>query len=330
MPRAELLAFEQASDATASPGAPPRAVAMGAGRAPSRTRVVRTVEEWRSLQAEGLLPRGASTGAMPSVGLVPTMGALHEGHLSLVRLARRDNDVVAASVFVNPRQFAPHEDLESYPRTWDQDLAALEACGVDFVYAPSPEAMYPRGNGPMTPFVDLVGVDTQGEGASRPGFFRGVATVVSKLLNIVQPSTVYFGQKDGLQCVVISKLIDELNFPTRLVVGPTVREPDGLAMSSRNVYLNPTQRAVAPAVYAALCKLQDVHGQGEREPAALRAAAAAVIAREPLMSLEYLSLADAADGQELSRPLGAEDALVTIAVRLGDVKLIDNVLLASD
>jgi len=324
MPKAELLAFEQASDATAPPGAPRRAVAAHAGVAPSRTRVVRTVEEWRQLQAEGVLPRGAS------VGLVPTMGALHEGHLSLVRLARRDNDLVAASVFVNPRQFALHEDLDAYPRTWERDLAALEAAGVDFVYAPSAEAMYPRGNGPMTPLVDLVGVDTQGEGASRPGFFRGVATVVSKLLNIVQPSAVYFGQKDGLQCVVVSHLIDELNFPTRLVVGPTVREPDGLAMSSRNVYLDATQRAIAPAVYAALCKLQDVHSLGEREPEALRGAAAAVIAREPLMSLEYVSLADTADGQELKSRLGAEDALVSIAVRLGEVKLIDNVLLPSD
>jgi len=260
------------------------------------------------------------------------MGALHEGHLSLVRLARRDNDLVAASVFVNPKQFAPGEDLEAYPAhgTWGRDLAALEAAGVDFVYAPSAEAMYPRGSGVMTPFVDLVGVDTAGEGASRPGFFRGVATVVSKLLNIVQPTSVYLGQKDGLQCVVVSNLIDELNFPTRLVIGPTVREPDGLAMSSRNVYLDATQRAIAPAVYAALCKLQDVHGLGERDPEALRSAAAAVIGREPLMTLEYVSLADTADWQELTSRLGGEDALVSIAVRLGEVKLIDNVLLASD
>ena len=326
MPKTELLAFEQASDATAAPDAPPRAMAAHAGVAPSRTRVVRTVEEWRNLQAEGLVPQGAS------VGLVPTMGALHEGHLSLVRLARRDNDLVAASVFVNPKQFAPGEDLEAYPAhgTWEADLAALEAAGVDLVYAPSAEAMYPRGSGVMTPFVDLVGVDTAGEGASRPGFFRGVATVVSKLLNIVQPTALYLGQKDGLQCVVVSNLIDELNFPTRLVVGPTMREPDGLAMSSRNVYLDATQRAVAPAVYAALCKLQDVHGLGERDPEALRGAAAAVIAREPLMTLEYVSLADTADGQELGARLGGEDALVSIAVRLGEVKLIDNVLLASD
>ena len=154
--------------------------------------------------------------------------------------------------------------------------------------------------------------------------------MVSKLINIVQPSCLYLGQKDGLQCVVVSNLIDELNFPTRLVVGPTVREADGLAMSSRNVYLDATQRAVAPAVYAALCKLQDVHGLGERDPEALRRAAASVIAREPLMTLEYVSLADTADGQELVSTLGGEDALASIAVRLGDVKLIDNVLLASD
>ena len=292
--------------------------------APSRARVVRTIEEWRNLQAEGVLPRGAP------LGLVPTMGALHDGHLSLVRRARKQDDFVAASVFVNPAQFAPHEDLATYPRPWEADLAALDKCGVDFVFAPSPDEMYPRGKGALlSTHVDLLGVDGVGEGASRPGFFRGVVTVVSKLLNIVQPTRVYFGQKDGLQCVAINRLIEDLNFNTQLVVGETVREADGLAMSSRNVYLDGTQRAAAPAVYAALCQLRDLHAKGERGPEALRAAAAAVIAREPLMALEYVSLASTVDGQEVAQPLlpAGEATLVSIAVRVGKTRLIDNVLL---
>jgi len=257
------------------------------------------------------------------------MGALHEGHLSLVSRAKEQNDLVAASVFVNPAQFAPTEDLATYPRPWEEDLAALDRCGVDYVFAPTPEEMYPRGarGAPLNPFVDLGGVDGVGEGQSRPGFFRGVATVVTKLLNIVQPRRVYFGQKDGLQCIVINRLIEDLNFNTELVVGPTVREEDGLAMSSRNVYLTPPQRQAAPAVYAALCRLKDLHERGEADPAKLRAAAAAVIAREPLMALEYVSLASAVDAQEVERVRPGEGTLVSIAVKLEGVRLIDNVLL---
>lgn len=213
-----------AAPGVAQPGSAPcparraSTTATAAGAAPSRTRVVRTVKEWRQLQAEGMVPRTAA------LGLVPTMGALHAGHLSLVDKAREQNEYVAASVFVNPKQFAPHEDLATYPRPWEADLAALEEASVDFVFAPSPEEMYPRGKSqPLGPFVDLEGIDSVGEGASRPGFFKGVATVVSKLLNILQPDRVYFGQKDGLQCIAIANLIEGLNFPTELVVGETVR-----------------------------------------------------------------------------------------------------------
>lgn len=343
MPAAELRAFEaaaraddaeQANGAETKTAAAPsadaaqkeaaRAAMAAAAVAPSRARVVRTIDEWRNLQAEGALPRGAP------LGLVPTMGALHDGHLSLVRRARKQDEFVAASIFVNPAQFAPHEDLSTYPRPWEADLAALDKCGVDFVFAPSPDEMYPRGKGAMlSTHVDLLGVDGVGEGASRPGFFRGVVTVVSKLLNIVQPTRVYFGQKDGLQCVAINRLIEDLNFNTQLVVGETVREADGLAMSSRNIYLDKTQRAAAPAVYAALCKLRDLHDKGERGPEALRAAAAAVIAREPLMALEYVSLASTVDGHEVAQQLlpAGEATLASIAVRIGKTRLIDNVLL---
>ena len=288
--------------------------------------VVATIAEWRRLQAAGVVPaRG--------LGLVPTMGALHAGHLSLLSLARRDNDATAASVFVNPRQFAAHEDLGSYPRPWEADLEALAKHGVDFVFAPAPDEMYPPSRPPrLAPFVDLADVDVgTAEGAARPGFFRGVATVVSKLLNIVGPRAVYFGQKDGMQCVVVRRLIEDLNFDVELVVGPTIREPDGLAMSSRNVYLSPVERAAAPAVYAALLAVSAKYDAGERSAEALHSAATRVIERERLMSLDYLSLASAIDGRELApdAPLGVggEPTLASIAVKLGTTRLIDNVVL---
>merc|ERR1719198_1398087 len=180
-----------------------------------------------------------------------------------MRKAKRENDATAVSLFVNPTQFAAHEDLSTYPRPWEADVAKLASEGVDFVFAPTAEEMYPTHRPhALSPFIDLVGVDaTTAEGRARPGFFKGVATVVAKLLNIVQPRAVYFGQKDGMQCVVVRRLIEDLDFDTKLVVSPTVREPDGLAMSSRNVYLEPAERAAAPAVYAALIALQSKFDQ---------------------------------------------------------------------
>jgi len=196
--------------------------------------------------------------------------------------------------------------------------------------APRADDMYPTAQSHrLAPYVDLAGVDEHGEGRARPGFFRGVATVVTKLLNIVQPQALYLGQKDGLQCTVLRRLVEDLNYDVDVVIGPTVRERDGLALSSRNVYLSAEERAAAPAVYAALAAVADAHSHGERSPAALRARAARVIDAQPLMHLEYLSFASMHDGRELSAAAGSDgQVLASIAVRLGSTRLIDNVVLA--
>ena len=285
--------------------------------------VVRSIAEWRTLQEKGALPaRG--------VGFVPTMGALHAGHLSLVSRAQRENDAVAVSVFVNPKQFAPTEDLEAYPRPWEADYAKLTEMGADYVFAPPPDEMYPPHRPHrLAPFIDLYDVDlSTAEGAARPGFFRGVATVVTKLLNIIQPRAVYFGQKDGMQCVVVRRLIEDLNFNTKLVVGDTVREADGLAMSSRNVYLSKEEREAAPAVYAALVALRAKYEAGERSVGGLHAEAERVIRGEPLMELDYLNLASAVDGSA-HEPSGHLEGstLASIAVKIGTTRLIDNIIL---
>ncbi|KAL1503151.1 hypothetical protein AB1Y20_011213 [Prymnesium parvum] len=339
--RSELLAFEQrlhpkttrraeghaattafSFDSYLTPAAATRsaihAQALQAKPAPSTPRVVRTVAEWRELFA--------SRPASKPLGLVPTMGALHAGHLSL------ENDAVAVSVFVNPRQFAPTEDLQSYPRPWEKDLEALTKAGVDYIFAPSVEEMYPPSQPNLKPFVDLTGIDSLSEGARRPGFFRGVSTVVTKLFNIIKPQRVYFGQKDGLQCIVVRRLIEDLNFDTQLVVGETVREPDGLAMSSRNIYLDAKQRQVAPTVYRALCAMRDLHRAGERDAAALREAGMQVLAKEPLLIPEYISLSSCRDGEEVQNlptpgsPF-APETMAAIAVKLGTTRLIDNIIL---
>jgi pantoate--beta-alanine ligase len=245
-------------------------------------------------------------------------------------------------VFVNPRQFAAHEDLGTYPRTWEADLDALTAAGADFVFAPPTADIYPPHRSPsLMPYVDLADADRLGEGGARPGFFRGVATVVAKLLNIVEPEAAYFGAKDGMQCIVVRRLIDDLDFNVRLVVGPTVREADGLAMSSRNVYLSKAERKAAPAVYAALCTLGQAYERGERSPAALRALAAQVVGSESLLRLQYLSFASCEDGAELTHlgpaeagaeagggPAGSSHGvLASIAVQVGTTRLIDNIVL---
>jgi len=288
---------------------------------------VRTIAEWRRLQSSGVLP------PHHDLGLVPTMGALHTGHLSLISRAQSENSRVAASLFVNPTQFAAHEDLDTYPRPWEADLAKLTKLGVDYVFAPNVEEMYPPERPTrLSPFIDLVEADlSTAEGSSRPGFFRGVATVVAKLLNIVQPRSVYFGQKDGMQCVVVKRLIEDLDFNVNLVVCPTVREADGLAMSSRNAYLSPAERKVAPAVYASLVALQEQYERGERGVAVLRDEASRVIATEPAMALDYLSLASAVDGHELGEDAtlcgSKQPTLASIAVKLGTTRLIDNIML---
>ncbi len=261
--------------------------------------------------------------ALTTVGFVPTMGYLHEGHLSLVRRAAAESAAVAVSIFVNPTQFGPREDFARYPRNLERDLALLGDAGVDLVFVPAVEEIYPPGFGS---YVTLPAADELLEGAARPGHFRGVATVVCKLLNIVQPTRAYFGQKDAQQVAVVQQMVRDLNMPTTIVVVPTVREPDGLAMSSRNSYLSPEQRAIAPLVYQALLAVQARYQTGECDAALLRAAARTLLECTPAMSIEYVSVADPLSLRELET-VGAEGALVSLAVRLGGVRLIDNLFL---
>jgi pantoate--beta-alanine ligase len=262
----------------------------------------------------------ASGGAL---GLVPTMGYLHAGHLSLVEQARAECAAVAVSIFVNPAQFAPHEDFESYPRDMQRDLALLRDAGVTLVFAPPAAEVYPPD---FRTYVDVQDVTETLEGAARPGFFRGVATVVCKLLNMVQPERAYFGQKDAQQTVVVRKLVRDLNIPTEIVVGPTVREPDGLAMSSRNAYLSPPERAAAPVLFRALRAAQERYAAGERSGEALRQTMREVLAAEPLAQPEYVSAADPLTLRELEQ-VGERGALLSLAVQVGPARLIDNVVL---
>ena len=268
--------------------------------------------------------RAALSGA---VGLVPTMGALHDGHLSLVRKARADSDHVVVSVFVNPTQFGPQEDLQTYPRDMHRDLRLLEAEGVDIVFAPSTGEMYPPGfdewvevRGPLTATL---------EGAFRPQFFRGVTTVVARLLRIVQPHRAYFGEKDAQQLRVVRRMVREQGLPVEIVAMPTVREPDGLAMSSRNAYLSREERRAALVAPRALELARDmVERGGERDVARLKQALERHIRREPLVRIDYIAVTDCETLEELAvieRP-----ALLLLAVRVGATRLIDNAPLALD
>lgn len=258
-----------------------------------------------------------------ALGFVPTMGYLHEGHLSLVRRARAECGAAAASIFVNPTQFSPREDFSRYPRDLERDLRLLEAEGTALVFVPDTAEIYPEGFGT---YVTLPEADEVLEGAARPGHFRGVATVVCKLLNIVQPTRAYFGQKDAQQTVVVRQMVRDLNMPTEIVVAPTVREPDGLAMSSRNTYLTPEQRAAAPVVYRALQAAEERYAGGERSGEALRGAMSATLAAEPLARPDYVSAADPLTLRELEE-IGPRGVLLSLAVRFGSVRLIDNMLL---
>lgn len=257
-----------------------------------------------------------------SWGLVPTMGALHEGHLSLVRRARRENDHVAVSIFVNPTQFAPGSDLARYPRPVERDLSLLRAEQVDLVFTPANEEIYPPG---FQTYVTVEGVATPLEGEKRPGHFRGVATVVAKLFNVFQPDRAYFGQKDAQQVVVIKQMTRDLNLPVAIVVGETQREPDGLAMSSRNVYLSPQERQAATVLYRALCAGRELWSSGIRNGEELRAAMRNVLAQEPSAHVEYVSAADPQTLRELEQ--AGDRVLLSMAVRIGTTRLIDNFLL---
>ena len=256
------------------------------------------------------------------VGLVPTMGFLHEGHLSLVRRARKECASVVVSIFVNPTQFGPNEDLATYPRDLDRDLALLEAAGADLVWTPTVEVMYPAG---FQTHVEVESVSRGLEGERRPGHFRGVATVVAKLFAAVQPQLAYFGQKDAQQTVVIRQMARDLSFPVEVVICPIVREPDGLALSSRNTYLHDDERVAATVLYRALTAARDAFDLGSRDAETLRGIMAGVIDAETLARRQYVSCADPITLRELDGPV--ERALLSMAVFVGKTRLIDNLLL---
>ena len=277
------------------------------------TQVVTSVDSMRRLrqQANG-----------SSVGLVPTMGYLHEGHLSLVRRARQENKFVIASIFVNPIQFGPNEDFERYPRDTQRDLQLLQQENVDVVFMPPASDMYPEG---FDTYLDVGRVTEVLEGACRPGHFRGVATAVLKLFNVVQPTRAYFGQKDAQQLVVIRKLVNDLNVPVEVVGCPTVRETGGLAMSSRNVYLSPNERRAALVLFRSLSLSERLFRTGERDANKLRDRIKLLVSREPLAKVDYISIADPETLQELE--IMQSPTLLSLAIRVGDTRLIDNLTL---
>lgn len=259
------------------------------------------------------------------LGLVPTMGALHEGHLSLVRRARQECDVTVVSIFVNPTQFGPGEDYRNYPRDFEHDKHLLENEGVDLLFAPTTEEMYPDG---FQTTISIGQATTPLEGKFRPGHFDGVATVVAKLFNVVLPDKAYFGRKDAQQCVVIQRMVRDLNFPVAIIVRPTVREPDGLAMSSRNAYLNAEERKAALTLYRALRRAKELLEQGERCAATLEGEMRALLEAEPLAKIDYAAVVDA----ETLQPLATveRDTLVALAVRIGRTRLIDNLQVGTE
>lgn len=276
---------------------------------------MKVVETVAAMKAQ----RGKLSG---SVGFVPTMGYLHEGHLSLVSHARTETITVIASIFVNPTQFGPHEDYATYPRDPERDLALLEKENVGIVFMPSAEEMYPEG---FSSSVTVDGITERLEGASRPGHFMGVTTVVAKLFNIVQPDRAYFGQKDAQQLAVIRKMVSDLGMSLEIVAMPTVREPDGLAMSSRNTHLSPEERKAAPVLWKALCMARGHWENGEKNVARLRQEMISFIEREPFAQIDYVSIADPETLEELKKI--AEPTLVSLAVRIGGTRLIDNTIL---
>ncbi len=260
-----------------------------------------------------------------TIGFVPTMGALHEGHLTLARRARGDCELVLMSVFVNPTQFGAGEDFAAYPRDLNRDLGMASQAGVDALFSPDPLEMYPPG---AETIVDVPRLGALLEGKIRPGHFRGVATVVTNLLNIVQPDRAYFGQKDYQQLLVIEKVARDLHLTAKIILVPTVREPDGLALSSRNAYLSPEERKAAPVLYCALRRAQEQIAQGLATPDSLRRELEAMIADEPLATLDYVAVVS----PDTLEPVTALDGvtLVALAVRIGKTRLIDNMLLAPE
>ncbi|MBN1189457.1 MAG: pantoate--beta-alanine ligase [Dehalococcoidales bacterium] len=274
--------------------------------------IIKTIAEIRQVRHS---PQG-------STGFVPTMGYLHEGHLSLVRHSHQENNSTFVSIFVNPSQFGPNEDFERYPRDFPRDLALLEKEGADFVFIPEASEMYPDG---YNTWVEVDGITERLEGSIRPGHFRGVATIVTKLFNIVQPHRAYFGQKDAQQCMVIKKMARELNMNLDIVICPTVREADGLAMSSRNIYLSPEERQQAPVLFQSLNKARDMWAAGERDSGRIRQAMTELIRQNPLGQIEYISIADALNLNELEK--AESPVLISMVVKFGRTRLLDNILL---
>jgi len=272
-----------------------------------------TIDEFRKIRSQMAQP----------LGFVPTMGYLHEGHLSLVRRARKENDKVAVSIFVNPMQFGPHEDLKTYPRDEAKDLAYLQKEGTDFVFMPSADEMYPPN---FDTYMEVERITEVLEGEIRPGHFRGVVTVVAKLFNIVQPRKAYFGQKDAQQAIVIQKMVQDMCMPVDVVVCDTIREEDGLAMSSRNANLNPDERQQAVSLYRALSMAGRLYGQGERNGKTICRAMRELIFKEiPSAHIDYISIVnpnDLLEQEEVKVP-----ALVSLAVHIGNTRLIDNIVL---
>lgn len=280
--------------------------------------VVRTIDEVRKLRSDTGLQR---------IGFVPTMGALHDGHISLMKRAKGETDIVVASIFVNPTQFSLGEDLDKYPRTFDADMQIMKGAGVDFVFAPTLEEIYKRN---VLCHVEPSDFSDISEGKARPDFFRGVATIVCKLFNIVQPTVTYFGQKDISQCILVKRMVDDLNIPVEIRICETLRESDGLAMSSRNTYLQPSERIVASVLYRALDRAKTHFSNGEggvirRED--LIKCVMDILQSEPAVTqVEYISIASHVDMKEL-QIIDCRGAVISSAIRLGSVRLIDNVLI---
>lgn len=266
--------------------------------------------------------RAVRAGLAGTVGFVPTMGYLHQGHMTLVRRSRHDNDHTIVSIFVNPTQFGPQEDFRRYPRHPERDLALLKQEGVDFVFMPSVPEIYPAG---FDTYVAPGSIAERLEGAARPGHFRGVATVVLKLFNIVQPARAYFGQKDAQQVAVIKKMARDLDLGLEITPVPTVREPDGLAMSSRNVYLNPSEHLAALCLWRSLQAARELWTKQEKRAEIMRQSMRTILESEPLARIDYVSAADGETLQELDEL--QPDALVSLAVWIGKTRLIDNITL---
>ncbi len=278
----------------------------------SHVELIKNIEDMRAIRQQLTEP----------VGFVPTMGYLHEGHLSLVRQARAENASVVVSIFVNPAQFGPGEDFNRYPSDLERDLALLETEETDVVFMPATAEIYPDN---FDSWVEVGELTQRLEGASRPGHFRGVTTVVAKLFGIVQPTRAYFGQKDAQQSIVIKKMVADLNMNLEIVILPTVREPDGLAMSSRNAYLNPQERQAATVLYQALCHAQKLWSQGEADAQRIRQEMIELIQKQPLADIDFVSISEPETLDELEKLHSS--ALVSLAVKIGGTRLIDNILL---